>query len=182
MSESLIRPATADDVEDITRIYNYYVTRSTATWDTELHTVEHRAQWFGEREASGQAVLVADVDGVVRGYASWAPFRDKCGYARTMEHTVYVDEVAQGRGLGRALLSELIDRARAAGVHVLLGVVSADNAPSLRLHHSLGFSEVGRLPETGAKFGRWLDLVFLELILSTEAEPGAVRGQAEPVG
>lgn len=182
MSDTSIRPAVAADAAAINTIYNTFVTTSTATWDTEVEPVGAREKWLADRQAAGQAVLVAEVAGQVVGYAAWGPFRSKRGYARTMEHTVYVSDAAQGSGLGTALLTELIAQARLAGVHVLLGVISGDNTGSIRLHERMGFTEVGRLPQTGVKFGRWLDLVFLQLTL--DDGPPVLPGQPshEPVG
>lgn len=181
MSSPVIRPASPADAEAINRIYNTFVLTSTATWDTGVEPLESRVRWLAARQAAGDVVLVAELDSRVVGYAGWGPFREKCGYARTKEHTVYVDAAAQGSGLGTALLRRLIEEARRADVHVLLGVVSADNEGSIRLHERLGFVERGRLPQTGRRFDRWLDLVFLQLMLddgTCPAEPHA----GEPVG
>jgi L-amino acid N-acyltransferase len=101
----------------------------------------------------------------VLGYASYGPFRPFDGYRLTAEHSVYVAETARRRGVARALLTALEERARAQGLHVLIGGIAADNEPSLRLHAQLGYHETGRLPEVGQKFGRWLDLVFLQKLL-----------------
>ena len=111
-------------------------------------------------------MLVAEHDGGVAGFASYAQYRPWEGYLHSVEHSLYVDPAVQGRGLGRALLTALIDHARAEGRHVMVGGIEASNAPSLALHKSLGFEVSGTLREVGRKFGRWLDLTFMTLMLT----------------
>lgn len=171
MSEVVIRAATPDDVVEINRIYNHEVGASTASWDSEPEPLATRQQWFDARREAGHAVLVADRDGQILGYASYGPFRDKAGYARTMEHSIYVDAAARRLGIGAMLLGSIIECATAAGVHALIGGLSDDNEVSLRLHEAFGFRIVGRLPQVGFKFGRWLDLVFMELLLDDAPTP-----------
>ncbi|MFV0451380.1 MAG: GNAT family N-acetyltransferase [Propioniciclava sp.] len=182
MNEVRIRSAVPADAAVIAGIYNAFVHTSTATWDTTAQTVEERRRWLIDRAATGDTVLVAERAGEILGYAGWAPFRDKPGYAHTREHTVYVAASAQGAGVGTRLLTGLIAAAGEAGVHVLLGVISADNTGSLRLHQRLGFTEVGRLPQTGRKFGRWLDLVFVQLTFDERAAAATAGRVGEPVG
>lgn len=160
-----IRRATDADAAAITEIYNDSVAVATASWDEAPERVDDRRAWLADRDAAGDVVLVA-VDGdQVLGWAGYGPFRFKSGYRHTREHTIYLAEEARGRGIGRRLLAALIDQARARGVHVLIGSLSHENDVSWRLHESLGFRQVGRLPQVGAKFGRWLDLVFVALVL-----------------
>jgi phosphinothricin acetyltransferase len=123
------------------------------------------ARWFAERRASGFPVIVAEEGGEVLGYAAYGPFRAGEGYAQTVEHSVYVARRARGRGIARLLMQRLIARARAAGLHRMVGGVSADQTASLALHRSLGFAEQGRLSEVGVKRGRRLDLVLMVLAL-----------------
>ena len=167
----VVRDATRDDVPAILAIYNEAVRTSTATYDLEPVDLSERLAWYDGRRALGHGVLVAEEAGRVLGFGSWGRFRAKAGYDRTMEHSVYVDAAARGRGVGRTLLAAVIDSARAAGVHALIGGLDAGNAASVRLHESCGFVEVGRLPQVGAKFGRWLDLAFYELLLDAEPRP-----------
>ena len=167
----ILRPATAQDVPAMVAIYNQSVAVNTASWDTEPQTVPERRAWFEERSVAGQAILIAEVAGRVVGWASWGPFRDKAGYRMTREDTLYVDESARGLGVGRLLLGGLVSTAREAGVHVLIAAVSHENDVSIALHEKLGFVEVGRLPQAGAKFGRWLDLVLLQLTLDDRLLP-----------
>lgn len=171
MPEVSLRAATRADVPDILRIYNHSVATDTASWDTAPQPLKDRLAWFDARVATGQAVLVAVEDGRVVGWGSWGPFRTKDGYRHTREHTLYVDADARGRGVGRLLLQGILDTARAAGVHVLLGALSNENDASAALHRAFGFVEVGRLPQAGAKFGRWLDLVLVQLVLDDRPTP-----------
>jgi L-amino acid N-acyltransferase len=121
-----------------------------------------------ERHRRGFPVLAAKEDGRLLGFASFGDFRAWEGYAATVEHSIYVDAPARRRGIGRALLSGLIDRARALELHAMVGGIEAENRASLNLHAALGFTEVGRLTQVGRKFGRWLDLVFVERLLDEQ--------------
>jgi len=160
-----LRPAQAADLPALLEIYNDAVVHTTASWDLLPWTAVEHAEWYATKAEHGHPVLVAEESGEVLGYAAYGPFRAKAGYAATMEHSVYVRASGQGRGIGRSLLVAIIEAARANGVHTLVGGLSADNDISMALHRSLGFVEVGRLPEVGRKFDRWLDLVLVQLIL-----------------
>ncbi|HQZ00085.1 MAG TPA: N-acetyltransferase family protein [Propionicimonas sp.] len=165
-SESIrIRPSGPQDLPALLEIYNDAVVHTTASWDLLPWTPVEHAEWYANKVEHGYPLLVAEVDGEVAGYAAYGPFRPKIGYARTMEHSVYIRPAHQGKGLGRALMVAIIEAARENGVHALIGGLSADNEASLSLHLSLGFVEVGRLPEVGRKFDRWLDLVLVQLTL-----------------
>lgn len=161
----LVREATPADLPALLDIYNEAVVNTTASWDHDPWTAVRHADWYAHKAENGFPILVADQDGEVLGYASYSEFSAKAGYSGTREHTVYLRVDARGRGIGRTLMEALIGQARARGVHTLIGRLSADNEPSLRLHAGLGFVEVGRLHEVGRKFGRWLDLVYLQLML-----------------
>jgi L-amino acid N-acyltransferase len=160
-----VREATPADLPALLEIYNEAVVNTTASWDHDPWTAVRHADWYAHKAENGFPILVADQDGEVLGYASYSEFSGKAGYTGTREHTVYLRVDARGRGIGRTLMEALIDQARVRGVHTLIGRLSADNEASLRLHAGLGFVEVGRLREVGRKFGRWLDLVYLQLIL-----------------
>lgn len=162
---SVIREAGEADLEAVRAIYNRAVLETTSTWDHQTRSVAEQQAWYAVKVAAGFPLLVAEDSGQVVGYAAYGPFRSHAGYAHTMEHSVYVHPDHHRKGLGRALLSGLVERARQNGVHALVGGLSADNEASLGLHAALGFSEVARMPEVGRKFDRWLDLVFVELIL-----------------
>lgn len=160
-----LRPATPADLPAILAIYNDAVLHTTASYDLEPSTLAQRAAWLDERTRQGFPVIVADEGGEVVGFGSYGTFRDKPGYRHTVEHSVYVAPGRRGRGIGRALLAELIALARAQGKHAMVGGVDAENTGSLQFHLALGFVEVARFREVGYKFGRWLDIIFVELIL-----------------
>lgn len=166
-----IRPAAPADIPAITAIYNDAVRSTTAIWNDTLVDEAERLGWLSARQEAGLPVLVACAGGALLGYASYGPWRPHDGYRHTVEHSVYVAPEARGRGVARALMEALIAHARAAGLHVMIGAVASENAASLRLHAGLGFAEAGRCREVGAKFGRWLDLTFVQLILDDKEPP-----------
>jgi phosphinothricin acetyltransferase len=172
MAATAIRAYTRDDLEATRQIYNQAVRETTWSWRWEELT-DPEWQAYARVHSSGrQTFLVAEADGTVVGFANTGPFRSPDGYELTAEESVYVTPEFQGRGIGRDLLAALIERARAQGLHALMAGIDAGNATSLALHAKLGFVEVGRLPQVAHKFGRWLDLVFLELLLDTHPSPG----------
>lgn len=160
-----IRPAGQSDLPAILAIYNDAVQHTTASYDLEPTTLAQRAAWFDERVAQGFPVLVAADGAEVVGFGSFGRFRDKAGYRYSVEHSVYVAPGRRGQGIGKALVAELIGLARAQGKHAMIGGVDAENEGSLHFHRSLGFVEVARFREVGHKFGRWLDIIFVELLL-----------------
>ena len=158
-----IRPAEHADLAAITEIYNEAGVGTTASYDLEPVTLESRRAWFEQRTARGFPTVVAEQDGRVVGYAAYGSFRDKAGYDYTVEHSVYVHRDVRQSGVGRTLMTELISHAQTHGVHVMLGVLDGDNSASLAFHRTLGFVEVGRMPQVGRKFGRWLDVVLVQM-------------------
>ena len=168
----MIRPATEDDLPAITAIYNEVIATSTAVYVDEPFSIEDRGAWFAARRAVGYPVLVADAGGIVAGVASFGDFRAFPGYRHTVEHSVHIRAEMRGKGLGTTLVSALFDPARALGKHVMIAAIDADNAGSIRLHERLGFEGHAVLREVGRKFGRWLDVVFLQKFLDA---PGAPR-------
>lgn len=157
-----VRPARRADLPAILAIYNEAVLHTTASYDLEPVSLESRLAWFDHKCSGGWPVLVIERQGRTVGWSSYGPFRDKPGYRHTVEHSVYVAADARGRGLGTALLNPLIERAGADGHHVMVAGVDADNAGSLRFHERLGFVQVAHFRQVGHKFGRWLDLVFVQ--------------------
>lgn len=150
------RTATAADLPAIAAIYNDAVERTVASFDTEPRPPEH----FADRVSStrpGDHVLVVEEDGVVLGFASASTYRPRAAYDGTRETSVYLHEDARGRGLGRALYTELLSRVDADGIHTCLAVIAAPNPASEALHAALGFEQVGLLREVGRKFDRWVD-------------------------
>ncbi|MBB1517514.1 N-acetyltransferase [Tessaracoccus sp. MC1679] len=165
-----IRPAQPRDLPAITDIYNEAGVGTTASYALDPVSLDDRRAWWERLTASGYPVLVLEDGDEVFGYASYAQFRPLAGYAHTVEHSVYIRSGRRAAGAGRMLMLALIDYARGRGVHVMVGVVDGANEESLTFHRKLGFTESGRLPQVGRKFDRWLDVVFVTLVLG-EAHP-----------
>ncbi len=163
MTESRIRPAQETDLPAIVDIYNQAVRDTTAIWNDKEVDLNNRVAWFRDRLAAGFPVIVAvnKADEAIA-YASYGPFRPFDGYAKTIENSIYVAPAAHGQGLGKLLLQALIDHASGAGFHIMVAAIEAENTISIRLHEKFGFSETGRMPQVGYKFGRFLDLVLLQ--------------------
>jgi phosphinothricin acetyltransferase len=176
-----IRLAAASDLPAINAIYNHYVAVSTTTYDYEPMTAERRQRWFADHE-SIHPVTVAYYDddahqspppasslqppaSPIVGWGSLHTFRNKPGYRLTVENSVYVHPDHQREGIGSAILLDQIQRARALGLHAIIAGIDAEQLPSLGLHYKHGFREVGRFGQIGYKFDRWLDVVFMELLL-----------------
>ena len=133
---------------------------------------EAMTAWFATKRAHGFPVIGAvNADGALMGFASWGAFRAFPAYKYSVEHSVYVHHAHRGRGLGQALMEELIRRARQANVHALVGCIDAANAGSIALHLRLGFQHAGTFQQVGFKFGRWLDAAFYLRLLDTPAHP-----------
>ncbi len=161
----MIRDATEADLPRILAITNQAIAETTALWTIAPATLETRGAWMRDRLAHGFPVIVAEHAGEVAGFGSYGPFRPHDGYLHTVEHSLYVDPPMQGRGLGRALLTALIERAQADAKHAMVGGIEATNAASVRLHQAAGFEAAGTLREVGRKFDRWLDLTFMVRML-----------------
>jgi len=157
-----IRPADPADAAAIASITNAVIRDSLITFTTDLRTREGIASDIAARRG---CYLVAELDGQVVGFATYAPFRSGPGYAHTREHSIQLAPEARGMGLGRALMTVLENAALADGVHVLVAGISSANPQAIPFHAALGFAEVGRMPEVGHKWDRWLDLVLMQKIL-----------------
>lgn len=160
-----IREAQHPDVPAINAIYNDAVSTTTVAWTEAHESLSTRQAWVEEQCHLGNPVLVAQRDDRVVGFASYDDFRDSAkwpGYRFTVEHTIHVHKDYQGDGVGGVLLDALISRGVVSGKHVMIGAVDGDNAGSIRFHERHGFTVVGRLPEVGFKFGRWLELVLMQ--------------------
>ena len=169
----IIRAAVESDAEIIAEIYNDAVLNTTAIWNENRIDVANRITWINSRQQAGFPVIVAtdDNDDTVLGYASYGDWRPWDGYRHTVEHSVYVHKDVRGKGAGAALMQGLIQLAREAGKHVMVAAIESENAASIALHKKLGFIESGRMTEVGTKFGRWLDLTFLQLHLDDRKRP-----------
>ena len=161
----IVRDATAADLPQLVAIINEAIVHTTARWTEMPETLESGMAWLDASVRRGLPVIVGEQDGTIAGFGSLASFRTFSGFRYTIEHSVYVHARVKRRGLGRVLLAALEERARTAGYHVMVGTIGADNEGSLALHRQAGFIEVGRMPEIGFKFGRWLDMVIVQKML-----------------
>lgn len=159
-----IRLACPSDLPAINDIYNFYVLNSTASYQDEPETIDSRKAWFARHDRA-HPVTVARLGGMIVGWSSLSPFHTRSAYRRTVESSVYVDSSSHRRGVGRALMVDIISRARMAGHHSIIALIDAEQAPSLALHERLGFARVGHLREAGLKFERWLDVIYMQLML-----------------
>jgi L-amino acid N-acyltransferase YncA len=161
-----IRSATPADLPGILAIYNEVIRTSSAVYTETEVDLANRQHWLAERQAQAYPVLVAeDAAGTVAGFSSFGDFRPWPGYRFTVEHSVYIRADCRGQGLGAGLITPLFDIAVSLGKHVMVAGIDAANPASIRLHEKLGFEQVGMMREVGTKFGRWLDLVFMQRIL-----------------
>jgi L-amino acid N-acyltransferase YncA len=161
----LVRTATFHDLPAMTVIYNDIIINTTAVYDYDPHTIEMREQWFAAKQAQGFPVFVAEENKVIVGFSSFGTFRTWAGFKNTVENSVYVAHEHRGKGIGKLLLPPLIDAAKELKIHAMVAGIDATNIVSLKLHEKFGFVEVAHFKEVGFKFDRWLDLVFMELII-----------------
>ncbi|BCR25887.1 GNAT family N-acetyltransferase [Aquipseudomonas alcaligenes] len=165
----IIRDAAEADLPALRDIFNDAVLNTTAIWMDNVVDLANRQAWFAARAQQGYPILVAEnAAGEVVGYASFGDWRPFDGFCHTVEHSVYIRADQRGKGLGPLLLAALIERAKACDKHVMVAAIESGNAASIRLHQRLGFAITGQMPQVGRKFGRWLDLTFMQLILTPE--------------
>ena len=165
----IIRDAAEADLPALRDIFNDAVLNTTAIWMDNVVDLANRQAWFAARAQQGYPILVAEnADGEVVGYASFCDWRPFDGFCHTVEHSVYIRADQRGKGLGPQLLTALIERAKACDKHVMVAAIESGNAASIGLHQRLGFAITGQMPQVGRKFGRWLDLTFMQLILTPE--------------
>ena len=166
-----IREANQDDLPQLLEIYNDVILHTTAIYYYEPHTLEMRSVWFEEKMQHGIPVFVADEDGKILGFSTLGPFRAPTAYKYSAENTVHVASAARGRGIGKLLMKPLIDTAFKLQMHTIIAGIDATNEVSLKLHKKFGFVEVAHFKQVGFKFGKWLDLKFLQLMLPTPDKP-----------
>ena len=164
MGDCNIRLATRADAGAINGIQNHYVVGSTATFHTEPLTLVERLAWLGNR-TSDHPVTVAESDRRIVGWGALEVFRNRPAYRRTAEFSVYVDHEWHRRGIGRAIMADLVARARALRYHALVGGCCSESTAVIAMLEAMGFDRVAHFREVGRKFERWLDVVFLELVL-----------------
>ncbi len=163
--DAVLSPAAPADLRRVAEIFAHYVETSVATFETAPPTVADWQHRMGTLAGLGLPFLVARDGGEVAGYAYASPWRPKPAYRHTVEDTVYLDPGMTGRGLGRALLGELLARCAQAGARQVVAVIAdagAESEPSIALHRSLGFTDAGRLTAVGRKQGRWIDTVLMQ--------------------
>lgn len=159
-----IRPARETDLPAILHIYNDAILGGVATWDEAPWTMQQRREWFAHHDET-QPVLVAESEAHVAGFAYLTQMSTRSGWRFTREDTVYIDPAFQGRGIGRELLTALLQQARELNLRLIVASITSTNQASLNLHASLGFDVVGTLKNAGFKFGEWLDTTYMQLDL-----------------
>ena len=164
MDDVVVRLATLDDAEAIQRIYNHEVEHTTHTFDLVPRTLEDQQAWLQDRSGA-LGVLVAEIDGQVVGFSSLSEYRPRAAYRTSVESSVYVNETVRGRGVGRRLLHDLVDLAKASGFHTMVARIAGGHEASIKLHAAVGFATVGTEREVGRKFGNWLDVVVMQRML-----------------
>lgn len=157
----IIRPALSGDYIAICALWNPLIRDTTIIFHSEERDSGKVDEIIQGRRRDGHEFFVAEAEGQLLGFATYAQFRGGNGYAHALEHSVILDETARGRGVGRALMARLEEHARAGGGHTLFAGVSGDNVAGIAFHEKLGFRTIATLPEAGRKFGRWLDLVLM---------------------
>lgn len=165
MNDLLLRPARRSDCPAILDIYNDAVLTTTASYDIEPLSLEHRLAWFDAHQSQRYAIFVAERHRRVVGWSSLSRFHDRHGYRFTAENSIYVAADQRGQGIGARLLAPLLDAGRERGLHSIIAAIDAANPASLRLHARFGFVQVGHFREVGHKFDRWLDVIYLQRML-----------------
>lgn len=163
----IIRPANPEDLDSITQVYNEAVQKTVATFDTEPKTLQEQRAWF-EYHGLKHPIFVAELDGVVTGWASLSKWSDRWAYSDTAEISLYVKEEFRGRGMGRKLLEAIVRQGEKVGLHTIIARIAEGNRVSIHLHELLGFEHIGIMREVGRKFGRLLDVYLMQKIYTPE--------------
>ena len=161
----MIRSATAKDLPAIMDIYHDEVLHGVGTFDTEPLSPERQRAWLAVHDSPRYPLTVDDEGGRIAGWSSLKPWSDRCAYARAAEISVYVHRDRRGRGVGRRLLKDMLERARAAGLGVVLARIAGENEVSMAIFRRAGFRPIGTMRRVGEKFGRILDVELLDLHL-----------------
>jgi phosphinothricin acetyltransferase len=170
MTTIAIRPTEQADLPGITAIYAQAVREGTATFELDPPDLAEMMRRFRSLADGGFPYFIALRDGHVAGYAYAGPYRPRPAYRFTVENSVYLDPASQGRGIGLALMRELIAACTARGFRQMIAVIGdSANAASIGLHRKCGFEMIGTHPNVGLKFGRWLDTVMMQLALGEGA-------------
>jgi L-amino acid N-acyltransferase YncA len=161
--ELLIRPSRDDDIGAITAIYGHHVLHGLASFEEAPPAPEEMARRRGEVLDRGLPYLVAERDGRVVGYCYAGPYRTRSAYRYSLEDSIYIDAGETGRGIGRGLLTQLLERSTELGYRQMIAVIGgSETLPSINLHKALGFTHIGVIGGVGFKFGRWVDSVLMQ--------------------
>jgi L-amino acid N-acyltransferase len=160
-----IRPYNPNDLEEIVEIINYNIINSTALYDYNSRSIEQQSAIFQDKLSKNFPVIAAIIDNEIVGFGYYSEFRFREAYKFTVEHSVYVSNNHHGKGIGKLLLKELIELAKAQKLHTMIGVIDSENINSIRFHEQFGFENVGFIKESGFKFDRWLHSVIMQLML-----------------
>lgn len=160
-----IRPYKTEDTQSILDIINHSILHSTALYDYNCRTFEQQKSILEEKINKNFPVIVAEIEGKVVGFGMYSEFRFREAYQYTVEHSVYIDEQFQGKGIGKLLLARLIELAKEKNLHTMIAVIDSENTESILFHEKFGFKTVGIINESGYKFNRWLHSVFMQLFL-----------------
>ena len=163
--EVQIRPFEIKDTQSILDIINYNILNSTALYDYKTRDFETQKTILEDKIIKGFPVIVAECDGKLVGFGMYSEFRFREAYKFTVEHSVYVSPNEMGKGIGKMIMAHLIIQAKAQGLHTMIGVIDSENKSSITFHEQFGFKTVGIIKESGYKFDRWLDSVFMQLLL-----------------
>ncbi len=163
--EVQIRPFEIKDTQSILDIINYNILNSTALYDYKTRDFETQKTILEDKINKGFPVFVAECDGKLVGFGMYSEFRFREAYKFTVEHSVYVSPNEMGKGIGKMIMAQLIIQAKAQGLHTMIGVIDSENKSSITFHEQFGFKTVGIIKESGYKFDRWLDSVFVQLLL-----------------
>ncbi len=176
-----IRRATSADLAAITAIYNDAVVSTTATFDTQTKNLEEQKTWFS-KHGEKYPILVAEDDNLIIGWASLSRWSGRCAYADTAEISLYVHKDQKGKGIGRRLMTAILDEGRKTSLHVVIARIVEGNDLSIYLHESAGFWQVGTMKEVGRKFGKLLDINIMQIILQDERADSHhnIRGKVSP--
>ncbi len=170
--EFQLKPCTEKQLPEILAIFNDAILNSTALYEYKIRTLERMNAWYADKIKGNYPVVGAfDNNGALLGFSTYGMFRVQPAYKYTVEHSVYVRSDVRGSGLGKVLLHEIVKKAKEQNFHVLVGVIDASNAVSMKLHENEGFVLTGIMKESGYKFGKWLDAAFYQLILKTPESP-----------
>lgn len=164
-----LRPAAEKDVSTILEIVNHEIIHSLSIYDRMPRTLAEQFAWFMQKREQAMPVIVAETAGRVLAYGTYGIFRPKEGYRFCVEHSIYVSLESRGKGIGRQLMKALIRLAKDEGYHSMIAGIDASNRRSYDFHRQFGFVEAGYLKEVGYKFDRWLDLIFMQLLLNNDS-------------